>query len=221
MMPEEAAVLPDVGDVVVNHYARTKSSSDVQAEELVRHFHRVFHAVPAHEPQTRETNQALALVSQYGLEKATHIIDFAAVEAVKTKFLPQNFGAVLNYASRAAADFDQGRAQKITAAAPTRPEENKPSPSWPRGEGRLAVLTADQYKIRFEQAKAELFRQVPFLAGRSASAGNLVDSMVRSHVIRRLDQESMDLLPLEVLNLPEPLGRILAVGAVETSPTTL
>src|ERR1017187_255919 len=139
MMTDETDVLPDVGDVVVNHYSRAKSSGDLQAEELVRHFHRVFHAVTAHEPQTRETNQALALVSQYGLEKATHIVDFAAVEAVKTKFLPQNFGAVLNYASRAAADFDQGRAQKSTAATPTRPEKNKPSPSWPRGERRVAV----------------------------------------------------------------------------------
>ena len=58
MMPEEIAVLPDVGDVVVNHYAQVKDSGDMQAEELVRHFHRVFHAVTSHEPQTRETNQA-------------------------------------------------------------------------------------------------------------------------------------------------------------------
>src|ERR1019366_7000795 len=129
MMPEEAAVLPDVGDVVVNHYAQVKDSGDLQAEELVRHFHRVFHAVTAHEPQTRETNQALALVSQYGLEKAKHVVDFAAIEAARTKYSPQNFGAVLNYVSRAAADFDRGRALKSTAATPIRPEENKPSPS--------------------------------------------------------------------------------------------
>jgi hypothetical protein len=221
MMPEEAAVLPSVGDVVVNHYARTKSSGDLQAEELVRHFHKVFHAVTAHEPQTRETNQALTLVSQYGLEKAKHVVDFAAVEAARTKYSPQNFGAVLNYVSRAVADFDQEYAQKSTAPAPTRAEQTKSEPSWPRGERRLAVLTADQHKIRFEQAKAELFRQVPFLAGRSASGGNLVDSMVRSHVIRRLDQESMDMLPLDALNLPEPLGRILTVGTVEKPLTTL
>jgi hypothetical protein len=94
-------------------------------------------------------------------------------------------------------------------------------PSWSRGERRLAVLTADQYKIRFELAKAELFRQVPFLAGRSPSSGNLVDSMVRSHIVRRLDRESMDMLPLEALNLPEPISRILAVGTVEQFPTSL
>jgi hypothetical protein len=143
------------------------------------------------------------------------------VEAARTKYSPQNFGAVLNYVSRAVADFDQEYAQKSTAPAPTRAEQTKSEPSWPRGERRLAVLTADQHKIRFEQAKAELFRQVPFLAGRSASGGNLVDSMVRSHVIRRLDQESMDMLPLDALNLPEPLGRILTVGTVEKPLTTL
>jgi hypothetical protein len=221
MMTDETDVLPDVGDVVVNHYSRAKSSGDLRAEELVRHFHKVFHAVTAHEPQTRETNQALALVSQYGLEKAKHVVDFAAVEAAKTKFSPQNFGAVLNYASRAAADFDQGRAQKSTTPAPARPGEGKPSPAWPRGERRLAVLTADQYKIRFDEAKTELFRQIPFLAGKSQPGGNLVDSMVRSHVIRRLDGETMDLLPLEALNLPEALGRILAPGVAEKPPTTL
>jgi hypothetical protein len=67
---EETVALPALGEVVVNHYARVKGASDLQAEELVRHFHKVFHGVSAHEPQTRECNQALTLVSQYGLEKA-------------------------------------------------------------------------------------------------------------------------------------------------------
>jgi hypothetical protein len=221
MIPEEIVVLPQVGDVVVNHYAQVKDSGDLQAEELVRHFHRAFHSVTAHEPQTRETNQALALVSQYGLEKARHVVDFAAVEAARTKYSPQNFGAVLNYVSRAVADFDQEYAQKSTAPAPTRAEQTKSEPSWPRGKRRLAVLTANQHKIRFEQAKAELFRQVPFLAGRSASAGNLVDSMVRSHVIRRLDQEPMNLLPLQALRLSEPVRKILPAYRPEGPKTNL
>ena len=44
----------------------------------------------------KETNQALSLASRHGLEKAKHIVNFAAAEAARTDFAPRNFGAVLN-----------------------------------------------------------------------------------------------------------------------------
>ena len=197
-LPEEIGILPEVGDVVVNHYARPKDIGNLQAEELVRHFHKVFHSVTEHEPQTRETNQALVLVSQYGLEKAKHVVDFAAMEATRTKYSPQNFGAVLNYVSRAAADFD---CLKESASSRNAPEvmpavRREPEKRWPKGEARLVVLTADQYRLRFEQAKADLFRQNPFLAQRWREASPIHEKMIRSTLLQNLDGEVMDLVPV-------------------------
>jgi hypothetical protein len=198
-LPEEFEVLPEVGDVVVNHYARAKDIGGLQADELVRHFHKVFHAVTAHEPQTRETNQALALVSQYGLEKAKHIVDFAAVEATRTKYSPQNFGAVLNYVSRASADFDRfNLASSRKAYEPLPVVRREPEKHWPKGEARLAVLTADQYRVRFERAKAELFRQNPFLAQRWREGSPIHEKMIRSTLLQTLDADVMDLLPVSL-----------------------
>jgi hypothetical protein len=70
---EKIATLPEPDHVVVNHYAQVKNARQTQAEDLVRYFHKTFHGVEAHEPQVKETNQALTLVSQYGLEKAKYL----------------------------------------------------------------------------------------------------------------------------------------------------
>jgi hypothetical protein len=196
--PEQIEILPEVGDVVVNHYARPKDIGNLQAEELVRHFHKVFHSVTEHDPQTRESNQALMLVSQYGLEKAKYVVDFAAVEATRTKYSPQNFGAVLNYVSRASADFDRLKAPASSLKAPDAMPvvRREPEKHWPKGEARLAVLAADQYSRRFEQAKADLFRQNPFLAQRWKEGSPIHEKMIRSRLIQILDAEVMDLVPL-------------------------
>jgi hypothetical protein len=209
--------------VVIHHYAKSADPLTAQSQEVVRLFHRLVHHLESHEPQSKELGQALTLIGQFGFEKAKHVVEYASSKAGETNFNMQHFGAVLSYASRASADFDRLQSPAPTRRAPDRVPvvRREPEKHWPRGEARLAVLTADQYRARFEEAKAELFRQVPFLAGRSQSGGNLVDSMVRSHVVRRLDGEVMDLLSLEAMTLPEPLGRILAAGAAEKPPTTL
>ena len=105
----ETAELPETDEVVVNHYAQVKDIRQTQAEELVRYFHKAFHGVDTHEPQVKESNQALTLVSQYSLEKAKYLIDFVRAEAGKTNFQIQHFGAVINYASRGIADFERRR----------------------------------------------------------------------------------------------------------------
>ena len=198
IVPEGIEISAEVDGVVVNHYARVKDMGDLQAEELVRHFHKVFHAVTAHEPQTRETNQALALVAQFGLEKAKHVVDFAAVEATRTKYSPQHFGAVLSYVSRACADYDRRQSQPPSRKAPEPVPvvRRQPEKHWPKGEARLAILTADQYRVRFEHSKVELFRQNPFLAQRWKEGNPIHERMIRSRLVQTLDAEVMDLVPL-------------------------
>jgi hypothetical protein len=189
-----ADALPAPEPVVINHYARAKDETSLQAEELVRHFHQTFHGITAHEPQTKETNQALSLVSQHGLEKAKRIVTFAAAEAARTNFAPRNFGAVLNCISAALADLDrQKRPAPKPAAKPT--SGVRQQPEWVRGERRAGILTGAQYAVRFEQAKGELFRENPFLAQHWRPESAIHERMIRLRVLQSLDTEVMDLMP--------------------------
>ena len=199
--PTDAPASAEIGDVVVNHYARIKDTLHLQAEELVQHFHKIFHGVEVHDPQSKETGQALSLISQYGLDTSKWIVDFAHAEAAKTNYQMQHFGGVLNYASRALAALDLQRKQeeksKVVLAEQTRRLEQEQQ-KYERGERRLAALTAEQYQARFEKAKAELYAEYPklaqFIRGREDS--KIHEGSIRGRMIRQLDQEDMDLLPI-------------------------
>jgi len=78
--------------VVVNDYSKQKDVAVVQAEELVLHFHRVFHDVTSHAPQSRKPAKTLSLVSRLGIERAKYTIEFAKREADKTHYAIQHFG---------------------------------------------------------------------------------------------------------------------------------
>jgi hypothetical protein len=209
--------------VVINDYSRQRGVSATQADELVKYFYKTFHGIDSHTPQSKETSQALSLVSQHGLDKAKAVVDFARSEAIKTNFNIQHFGAVLSYASRALTPVSRGR-----AAAPTLPvsalvEKQTPlsKPRLARGEARLQALTPEQRQSRLEQAKAELLHSVPFLAERTRAGSKLEESMVRSYLVRQLEHEVMDLLPLQALDLPAGLAQILALQAAENSAATV
>jgi hypothetical protein len=163
----------------------------------VRYFHEVFHSVRTHAPQLKETNQALALVAQHGIEDCRHVIDFARAKAEKTDFQIQHFGAVLSYASRALAEKNRKRQNP---RALTYPLQQSAQPvatdAQARGEGRLALLTKEQAQARFEKVKAELIGQNPFLA-RTWKEGGSHEKMVRARLVRELATE-----PLELVLLP-------------------
>ena len=76
-----------------------------QAEDLVRHFHRVFHGAEGALPTARALDQAADLIARLGMERARHVIDFAHREAPKTKHRVATFGGVLQYATAALRDF--------------------------------------------------------------------------------------------------------------------
>ncbi|PWU12014.1 MAG: hypothetical protein C5B51_01675 [Terriglobia bacterium] len=185
--------------VVVNDYSKAKDPALLQAEEVVAHFHKVVHAVDKHAAQSKELAQAISLITRYGLEQAKFVVEFAAGKAKETHFAMQHFGAVLAYASRAAAEFDrkQGKAEAVAASQAVRPVATT-SPDLSRGRSRVAGLTEEQYRARFEQARAELLQELPFLAQRQRGS-KLEQDMVRSRLIRQLDSECMDLVPIELI----------------------
>jgi hypothetical protein len=197
--PETTFASAPAQAVVVNDYSKQKDFAVAQAEELVLHFHRVFHQVTNHAPQSREIGQAVSLVARYGFERAKYTIEFAKREADKTQYAVQHFGATLSYASRAAAEFDrlrQGRGTDDRAAtpAPTRTEQPA-APDRTRGKRRLAILTAEQRQARVSQARAQLLAQQPFLERHQERGSQAIDSMVLERVVRRLDEEPMDIMP--------------------------
>ncbi|HEV8413047.1 MAG TPA: replication initiation protein [Bryobacteraceae bacterium] len=191
----EAAVLSD--KVVINDYSKPKDLQTVQAEDLVKHFHQTFHGVSAHAPQSKETGQAFDLVSRYGLEKSKRIVDFAREQATSTNYRIQHFGAVLSYTSRALAEVE--RQDHQASAKPSRPSVvQPPRPQYGRGESRIVALSKEQYELRFENTKIILLRENLFLAQRQDRIGNsILWQMVRARMIRDLDQEPMELVPLD------------------------
>jgi hypothetical protein len=180
--------------VVINDYSRRKDPLTEQAETAVRFFHRKIHGVENHVPQSKEVSQALTLIGQHGVDKTHSIIEYAAEQAAETNFKIQHFGAILSYTSRALAAHDR---QQSTAepAVPSRPLPQGRQ-TWERGEARLAVLTQGQYQLRFEQAKARLFREYPSMAGRLKTGSKILQSTIRARVVRDLDGEPMDLILL-------------------------
>jgi hypothetical protein len=183
--------------VVINNYSTQKDPAMVQAEELVRYFHKVFHGVDEHTPQSKETGQALSLISQHGFEAAKGVVNFAHEEALRTKFSAQHFGAVLSYTSRALAHATRESEVRVSAK-PQVPVAPSPSPvqseELARGERRLSGLTTEQSAVRFERLKAEMMIQNPFLARHWKTGGQGQEKMVRARLVRELANEPMDLM---------------------------
>lgn len=197
--PSEKLPAEAPAGVVINHYGKEKDAATLQAEELVCEFYRLFHGVQTHYPQSKETAQALSLITQHGLLKSRHVVQFARAVVATSGYAPQTFGGILQYTSRALADFDRMNtppsvtAVSATRSAPAQPQRQK-QPS--RGERRLAMLTTEQYRQRFAEAKAELIRQRPYMAGILGSDidSKLARGAIRVFLIQQLEQEPMDLL---------------------------
>jgi hypothetical protein len=126
--------------------------ADSAAREVVLHFHKVFHGMANRHPQSKEIAQATALVAQYGFARAKHVVAFAHDAAAKTKYRPQTFGGILQYAARAATAYDNLRRSEQLAAS-LRAET--------RAQRDFDVLNADIAEKRNAQAEARLQALAP------------------------------------------------------------
>lgn len=89
--------------------APVKDEMAQAAENLVQHFHSIFHGVRNHIPQSKELDQAVSLIAIYGVDEARYIVDFSRPTAEQTNYRPQTFGGIIQYASRAMAQFEEAR----------------------------------------------------------------------------------------------------------------
>ena len=185
-------------EIVINNFAKIKDLIVVEAEGLVGEFYRVFHGVETHYAQTKETDQALSLITQHGSEKARHVVAYARSVTKESNYTPQTFGGILSFTSRAIADFDTKSKEPLQPAprtvAPTAPTNQLVTVE--TGEARLKILTPEQYAVRFAQAKDDMLTQFPAIG----KAGSVLDKLIRSRMIRQLEHEPMDLM------IPDPFA---------------
>ena len=90
----------------------TKDKQASQAEELVGHFHRLFHGTDATIPTSKALDQATSLIARLGWEKARHVIDFAHREAPKTRHKIVTFGGIIQYTTPALQDFGKMQGER-------------------------------------------------------------------------------------------------------------
>ena len=195
--------------VVINDYSKKKDPLVEEAVELVRHFHKVFHGVSEHSPQSKETSQALSLVTKLGINCAKHVVEFAKYVAKDTNFLIQTFGGIIQYTSRAHADFEEESRKKSVPPVAGVEVQSSIEICHDRGEARFAVLTEEQIAVRSERVRAEVLKQNPAMVRfvRKEESG-IVDKIVRGRVIRELETEPMDILVIAAM--PESI-RALAI----------
>ena len=152
--------------VVINDFTKIKDPIVIESEALVSHFYKIFHGVENHYPQSKETDQALSLITQHGSERARHVVDFSVRAAKDTHYSPQTFGGILQYTSRALADFEPQRKEPPTVQPP------KPAAvKLERGEARLSVLTPEQYAGRLALANERCSSSLRLCLASSEAAG--------------------------------------------------
>jgi len=86
-----------------------------QAQEVVLHFHKLFHNVSHTHLQSKAITQAVSLIAQHGFERAKYLVDFSHQAAAKTNYAPQTFGGILQYTGSAIAAYEDNQ-RKIEAA---------------------------------------------------------------------------------------------------------
>ncbi|MBI1829798.1 MAG: hypothetical protein HYR87_10075 [Thaumarchaeota archaeon] len=81
--------------------------SEGAARELVQHFHkRLFHLENV-KVSPKELHQAKELIKEYGFNVSKYIIDYANNQATETNYKIGQFGAILEYAGRGAAQYEK------------------------------------------------------------------------------------------------------------------
>jgi hypothetical protein len=96
-----------------------------EGQELVRHFHKVFHGTDKCYPTGKAIDQAETLIARHGIHKARHIIEFAKREAQKTAHKIATFGGIMQYEVPALADFEQKRQDRERQRTAERAAETK------------------------------------------------------------------------------------------------
>src|SRR5512135_1566577 len=130
-----------------------------EAEELVRHFHQVFHGADECYPTAKALDQAATLIARHGAEKARHIVELARREAQKTGHKIATFGGILQYEAAALADFEQKRQGRERQRAAERAAEAKRRAEAAReAQERAEEAEFDEQWSRWDESERAAFQ---------------------------------------------------------------
>jgi len=103
-----------------------EDSTTLQAEELVQYFYRHFHGVKKPHPSSKDIEQAAELIAQHGPDQAKYVVDFSHRAAQETNYKPQTFSGIIQYTSRALADYEEKtRAEEARQKSELRRQEKE------------------------------------------------------------------------------------------------
>lgn len=184
-----------------------------QPDELVRHFHKVFHGLDDARPQSKELSHATALIAQHGFDRAKYIVDYAHIAAPRTGYFPQTVGGIMQYASSALASYEgsvrtSGEAARASEQAKARHafeelQAEAQGKRWKDAEARLASLKADEYDALATRVKADLQGRSRWL--KQSDSSPFFQRAIRAAMVSELmsqaetpNGESMDGIPAEI-----------------------
>jgi hypothetical protein len=174
-----------------------KAQITLQAEELVRYFHKVFQGAEKAYTSTKAVDQAVSLIAQHGFDQAKYIIDFSHTAAAETHYKPQTFGGILQYTTRALADYDrqQSERERVTvresAEAARRRQEIEEREAYRKAAIRLKALSVGEYQALYDQCRTELAAEPGWQNLDSPAATKVFEMAVKAAMIKKL-QESRE-----------------------------
>lgn len=140
-----------------------------QAKELVKYFYQVFFGVEKIHVNSKAADQAISLIAHHGMEQARYVVDFAKRVAPETGYEPQTFGGIMQYESRAIAEFEEQeqriqRRAKVEAeeAERYRLEEQYEKHRTEKVDGYIAAHP-EEFQTQLEARKQELMNERPEL----------------------------------------------------------
>jgi hypothetical protein len=152
-----------------------KSSITIQAEQLVNYFCQLFLGVEKPFAPSTQVDKAVALIAQYGIEKARYIVEYSKKAAAETNYRPQHFGGILQYSSRAIADFERRKSQQEHSERLRMQQEERERQqreqaqaqreSDDKAEAYLEQLAPYEHQKLYDELVAEMRGKSAFLAG--------------------------------------------------------
>lgn len=171
-----------------------KTQVTLQAEELVRHFHNLFQGAENVYPTSKAVDQAVSLIAQHGFDQAKYIVDFSHKVAPETHYKPQTFGGILQYASRALAEYDREQTERErihrreSEETARRRQEIEEREAYRRAAARLQELSAEEYQALYLECKADLLTEPTWQDASSKGTLSLLETAVKAAMIKRLQE---------------------------------
>jgi hypothetical protein len=161
---------------------------NTDADELLRHFYKIFHDIEKPTPAPKETAQAASLIEQHGLEKARYVVEFSHRVAPKTNYQPRTFSGIVHYEAEAIADYENH--QKIEEHrqqehAQQLEQERSEAEAAQQAEALLAQLPPEDYQRLYAETQAELFASNPI--ARKNPDGVITRSLIKQALYQRLN----------------------------------